>query len=457
MTTAANPSIVDIVTPDASSLRAVIGSVRQSEDNHRLRWAQGTVRASRESLSVLAKQASLGGVAILVARGASPSTVFAAVADEMARCVNAKNASVNRFERDELVVLALARLNSAMKNKPVVGERCPLEGDCIATRVLHTGCPARLDDSELQNASGSIAARLREMGLHCAVAVPIVVDGRVWGMAAVGSSGSDPLPTDTAACLCDFADLAGTALINAAARAELIASRARIAAAADEARRRVERDLHDGAQQRLIAVSLMVRLAEASLPPELANHKQQLSRIASELAGVTRDLQQISRGIHPAILSDGGLRPALKSLTRRSAVPVTLDLDIKHRLRDSVEVAAYYVVAEALTNAAKHAQASEVNVVARADDEELNLWIRDDGVGGAEARKGSGLIGLQDRVAVLGGRIELVSPAATGTSLHITIPLASAVGASTEQRTRPGYAVERGVDRQRERPERGAR
>jgi signal transduction histidine kinase len=202
-----------------------------------------------------------------------------------------------------------------------------------------------------------------------------------------------------------------------------MASRARVVAAADDARRRLERDLHDGAQQRLVALGLHLRIADESIPPELHEPKQQLSQITSELTDVSKDLQELSRGIHPAVLSQGGLTPALKTLARRSAVPVALDLVIERRLPDSVEVAAYYVVAESLTNADKHAEASEVNIGANTDDVNLHLSIRDDGIGGADTRKGSGLIGLKDRVEALGGDLQIVSNPGSGTSLDVTIPL----------------------------------
>jgi signal transduction histidine kinase len=255
--------------------------------------------------------------------------------------------------------------------------------------------------------------------------VPIIVDGRLWGAAIVGSWSPDPLPPDTEARMGDFADLVATAIANAATRAELIASRARIVAAADDARRRLERDLHDGAQQRLVSLGMQTRLAEASVPPQLDGLKRQLSLVVSGLTDVSADLQEISRGIHPAILSKGGLGPALKTLARRSVVPVTLDLAIDRRLPDSVEVGAYYIVAEALTNAAKHARASQVEVCADSGDDNLHLSICDDGIGGADMSTGSGLIGLKDRAEALGGRLSITSPAGSGTSLQVTIPLDS--------------------------------
>ncbi len=395
-------------------------------DQDKLQQAQAVAEASSDELSVLAaQQAALRRVATLVARGVSPPEMFSTVADEMAGCLRVNNASVNRFDGDEVVVLALSHLDPGMKNKPVVGERHTLEGDNIAMRVIQAGRSARLDSSDVQQAPGSIAARLREMGLRCTVAVPIVVEGQVWGMAAVGSSAPEPLPPDTEARIGDFADLVATAIANAATRAELIASRGRIVAAADDARRRLERDLHDGAQQRLVSLGLQTRLVEASVPPQLDGLKSQLARVVSGLTEVSVELQEISRGIHPAILSKGGLGPTLKTLARRSIVPVTLDLAIDRRLPDSVEVGAYYIVAEALTNAAKHARASQVELCANSRDDNLYLSIRDDGIGGAELGNGSGLIGLKDRAEALGGLMTITSPAGSGTSLHVTLPLNS--------------------------------
>jgi PAS domain S-box-containing protein len=383
------------------------------------------LQASRDELSVLAEQqAALRRVATLVARGTPPSELYSAVADEMARCLHAGNASVSSFDDDMVTVVAVAAVTPAIKRAPLVGERYPvLDGDNIATRVFHTGRPARLEGVEFQNAPGVIAEGLRRFGLRSTVGVPIIVDGRVWGMVALGWLRPEPLSPDTEARMSDFADLVGTAIANAATRAELIASRARIVAAADEGRRRLERDLHDGAQQRLVALGLQVRRAEASVPPGLQALEEQLGDIVSGLTGVTADLQEISRGIHPAILSKGGFGPALKTLARRSAIPVILDLTIDQRLQDSVEVGAYYVVSEALTNAAKHSRATQVAVSGQTRDHTLSLSIHDDGIGGADMGNGSGLVGLADRVEALGGRMRIKSPAGRGTSLEVTIPL----------------------------------
>jgi signal transduction histidine kinase len=259
--------------------------------------------------------------------------------------------------------------------------------------------------------------------MRSGVGAPIIVDEHLWGVTVVGSSGPDPLPPDTEERISDFAELVATALANAATRAELVASRARIVAAADDARRRLERDLHDGAQQRLVSLGLEARTAKGLVPRDQIELKQRLDELASGLTGVSTELQEISRGIHPAILSEGGLGPALKSLARRSAVPVSFQVAIERRLSDAVEIAAYYVVAEALTNAVKHAQASQVNVRAEIAEDTLCLSIQDDGIGGADLRKGSGLIGLKDRVEALGGHLKVTSEPGSGTSLDVAIRL----------------------------------
>jgi signal transduction histidine kinase len=287
--------------------------------------------------------------------------------------------------------------------------------------ILNTGAPARIDDFD--GADGETAERIRRLGIRSAVGAPIIVDGRMWGALVIGSARTAPLAAETEARIGDFADLVATAISNAETRAELTASRARIVTAGDQARRRFERDLHDGAQQRIVSLGLALRAVEGAIPAEHPQLRDQLSTVVDGLVGVSTELREISRGIHPAILSKGGLGPAIKTLARRSAVPVELDLNVDRRMPESVEVAAYYVVAEALTNAAKHAQASEVAVRAVADDAELHLTISDDGIGGAVAGGGSGLIGLKDRVAALAGDLAISSPLGSGTTLTAVIPL----------------------------------
>ena len=374
---------------------------------------------TRAALGVLAEQqAALRRVATLVARGASPSEVFEAVADEIARCLRVMHATVSRYDAEAFIPVAIYH-GDRLRKLPE-GLRLPLEGDNVAARV-RTGRTARMDSHD--NAAGVHAVRIRELGIRSAVGVPIIVDGSVWGAAIVGSSAPEPLPPDTEARIGDFADLLATAIANAATRAELIASRARIVAAADDARRRLERDLHDGAQQRLVALGLQLRLAETSVPAEQPSLREQLGELVSGITGVSAELREISHGIHPSILSKGGLGPALRTLARRSALPVDLDLGVDRRLPDSVEVGAYYVVSEALTNAAKHARATVVKVGVETDDAHLHLSIRDDGIGGADAAKGSGLIGLIDRVEALGGTMAISSRSGSGTALLVEIPL----------------------------------
>ena len=380
------------------------------------------LRASRDSLSVLAtQQAALRRVATHVARGASPSEVFAVVTEELARCLHVFNAGLLRFEPDGTGLVVAVQYVPGVKNMPVTGERIPLAGDDVGALVLRTGRAARIDNHD--NVSGPEAARIREDRIGSIVGVPVIVDGRLWGAAIVGSMLREPLAVDTEARIGDFADLVATAIANAATRDELIKSRGRIVAAADETRRRLERNLHDGAQQRAVSLGLQLRLAEQRVPPELSELTQQLSEIGSAVAELSEELREISHGLHPAALARAGLGPAIKALARRSTLPVTLDAAVPRRLPETVEVAAYYVVAEALTNAAKHAQASEVIVTVTDDAEVLNLQVRDNGVGGADFGNGSGLIGLKDRVEALGGQLAMSSPVGDGTSLTATIPL----------------------------------
>jgi signal transduction histidine kinase len=256
--------------------------------------------------------------------------------------------------------------------------------------------------------------------------VPISVGGRLWGVMVV-SSERGPLPASTEARLAGFTELAATAVANTEAQAALAASRARIVAVADQARSRIERDLHDGAQQRLVSLTLRLRTAQASLPREFA---AQLDHAAAEAAGALREVREIARGIHPAILAERGLAPTLKTLARRSPVPVELRVQVSGRLPEPVEVSAYYVIAEALTNAAKHARAAAVSVQIEVAGDVLRLEVRDDGAGGADFSRGTGLAGLKDRVEALGGRIFLDSPRGAGTSLRVELPLTAPTAAS---------------------------
>jgi PAS domain S-box-containing protein len=392
---------------------------RREQD--RLREAQRMVEASHAEVSALAEQqAALRRVATLVARGVDPSLVYPAAVAELSRALGIDNVALLRYESGEALVLLAARDDSGLTKLPI-GERIPLDDDNVAGIILNNAAPGRVDSFD--GASVRTAERMRRLGLRSAVGAPIIVDGRIWGALVVGSSRSERMHPETEARIGDFADLVATAISNAETRAELTASRARIVAAGDQARRRFERDLHDGAQQRIVSLGLELRAVEAQIPAEHDRLRDKLSNVVDGLVAVSTELQEISRGIHPAILSKGGLGPAIKTLARRSAVPVDLDLNVDRRLPESVEVAAYYVVAEALTNAAKHAQARGVEVAAVAGECELHLTISDDGVGGAVAGTGSGLIGLKDRVEALAGRLGISSPPGNGTTLTVTIPL----------------------------------
>jgi len=284
--------------------------------------------------------------------------------------------------------------------------------------VFETGHSGRVES--WAEATGPLAAAANEIGARSTVATPIMVEGRLWGLLGAATSLEEPLPPDAEARLVSFGELAATAIANAESRAALVASRARIVAAGDETRRRIERDLHDGTQQQLVSLLLDLRQLQAAAPPELAGG---LSRIAERVTGVFDQVREISHGIHPAILSERGLTPALKALARRSAVPVELDLRTGRRLPDHVEVAAYYAVSEALANTAKHARASVVHVELDTPDATLRLAIRDDGIGGADPARGSGLTGLRDRIEAVGGRLDVTSPADGGTTLLIKIPV----------------------------------
>jgi signal transduction histidine kinase len=366
------------------------------------------------------EQAALRRVATLVARGAAPEKVFAAVAGEVGRLLSVASAGMCRYESDGTFTI-VGSWGDLEADLPV-GSRCRLGGNNVATRVCETGGPVRID-SDAESSPVPLDGTIREAGMRSAVGTPVIVEGHLWGLVGLNSGVEQPLPADTEDRLASFTELVATAIANTESRAELMASRARIVAAADQTRRRIERDLHDGTQQQLVSLMLELRMAEATEPSEADELKAQLARTAHGLRGVLEDLQEISRGIHPAILSKGGLEPALRTLARRSALPVTLDLRAGRRLPEPVEVAAYYVVSEALANAAKHAQASAVHVELDAHDAALRLAIRDDGDGGADPAQGSGLIGLSDRIQALGGTFQVTSPPGGGTALLAEVPV----------------------------------
>jgi signal transduction histidine kinase len=380
------------------------------------------------------EQAALRRVATLVARAAPPEEIFGAVAAEVGRVLSVDVTVLARYDPDgtETTVGVWSRSGAL----PVaVGRRERVEGRNVTTAVFQTGRPARIDNYAAT--TGVIGDHSRAVGIRASAGAPISVEGRLWGVMIVASMGEVPLPADTEARLAGFTELVATAIANAEARAALAASRVRIVAAGDTARRHIERDLHDGAQQRLVSLALSLRAAQAAMPPQAGELTQALDGVASGLTEVLDELREIARGIHPAALAEGGLRPALKTLARRSAVPVRLDVGVERRLPESIELAAYYVVSEALTNTAKHAHATVADVRLAAGDGVLLVSVRDDGRGGADLAAGTGLVGVKDRVEALGGNISVHSPPGAGTTLEIAFPLAepSRQGAGDPQPT----------------------
>jgi GAF domain-containing protein len=385
--------------------------------------AVASAQARTSLRSFAEEQAALGRVATLVARAVPPEEVFAAVTAEAGRLLDADVTGMSRYDPDGTITLigTWARTGTAV---PIpVGTRFALGGHNTQTMVFQTGQPARIDD--FGEVTGQVAEPARKLlDARGSVSVPLRVEGGLWGIVSVMSA-RGPLPADTEVRLAHFAELASTALANAEVRDALAASRARIVAAADQARARIERDLHDGAQQRLVSLALRLRAAQAAMPPEVG---AQLDHAVAEAIGALDELHEIARGIHPAILAERGLAPALKALARRSPIPVDLQVQVNERLPEPVKVSAYYVIAEALTNAAKHARASVVSVQIEVAGDVLLLEVRDDGTGGAGFSRGTGLAGLKDRVEALGGRIFLDSPRGAGTSLRVELPLTASDG-----------------------------
>jgi signal transduction histidine kinase len=379
-----------------------------------------SLEEDRENLRRLAdEQAALRRVATLVARGRSPREIVEAVTREVGLISGADLARMERYEADGTITGVAGW--SWDEEELVVGTRIALEGASIAALVQETFGPVRIDSFEEE--SGPIAEEARALGIRSSVGCPIVVSGGLWGVIAASARSDVPFPVETESQMAEFTELVATAIANAQNEAELRASRTRIVTASDMARRQIERDLHDGVQQRLVSLALGLRTAASGIPPELDQVEEELGQVASGLTGVLDDLREISRGIHPAILAEGGLEPALKTLARRSAIPVDLDLRVGGRLPDRFEVAAYYSVSELLTNAAKHSQATVVRVEVETQDGTLQVSVHDDGVGGADLAHGTGLVGLRDRVEALGGTLVLSSPQGEGTSLRIELPL----------------------------------
>jgi PAS domain S-box-containing protein len=363
------------------------------------------------------EQAALRRIATLVAEGADARLIFDAVCEETGRLFGATSVNLAHFT-DDGFNLTIAGWSLRGVHVPT-GTRLPLDGDTINALVRATAAPGRYDSYE--HARGELATRLRQLGIRSEVGAPVVVDGQVWGALIAGTDEPQPLAIGTEDRLARFAELIATAVSNATARTQLLASRTRLVEATDEQRRRVVRDLHDGAQQRLIHAVMTLQLAHArdDAPPAL-------DRLVGEALDDTRaaieELRELARGLHPAILTHRGLAAAVDALADRAPVRVHVDIP-EQRYPPSVESAAYFIAAEALTNVAKYANATTARITATRSADSLQLTVADDGAGGATPSPGSGLSGLQDRVAALAGKLIIDSPPGAGTRIHAELPL----------------------------------
>ncbi|MGZ4270287.1 MAG: GAF domain-containing sensor histidine kinase [Solirubrobacteraceae bacterium] len=362
------------------------------------------------------EQAALRRVATLVARGAPRQAVFDAVCEETGRLLDATNVNLAHFSPEGLNVTMAGW--SVRGNHVPTGTRLPLEGETINVIIRRTGAPARVDSYE--GVEGELAALLRRLGVRCEVGAPVVVDGAVWGGLIAGSDELGQFPAGSEERVASFAELIGTAVSNATARAELLASRARIVAAADEGRRRLARDLHDGAQQRFVNAAISLQLARQRWATDPGGAREYLDRGLEETQAGIAELRELAAGMHPSILTNRGLRAAAEALADTSALSVSVDAPAA-RYDPGVEAAVYFVIAEALTNVVKHARASRAEVCVREDGGNLVVDVADDGVGGA-ALGAHGLGGLRDRVEALGGALTVSSPPGAGTTVHAAVP-----------------------------------
>lgn len=380
----------------------------------------GGQRVQSEMERLLGELAALRRVATLVARGVAPEDVFGAVAAEVSGLFGADVSAIVRFEHDR-VVTVLGDVGGPHE----AGARVTLDAGYVVDRVRETSCSARFDTQ--RPAAAEQGSLVRSLGVISAIASPIVVDGKLWGAVTVASQHGALSPTAERR-LTEFTELVATAVANAQTRDQLMASRARLVTAGDAARRRVVRDLHDGAQQRLVHTIVTLKLARHALR---SNPAEVESLLASALEHAERsnvELRELAHGILPASLTSGGVRPAIEALVGRLGLPVHMDVPTE-RFAPEVEASTYFIVAEALTNVVKHAQASAAEVRAHSDGGVLHVEVCDDGIGGA-ARDGHGLVGLADRAAALGGRLEVESPARGGTRVAATLPLCGERSAS---------------------------
>jgi signal transduction histidine kinase len=391
---------------------------RVSEFSDLVATAIANAQAREEVRRLADEQAALRRVATLVAEGAAPTRVFDAVTTEVAELLAAAQVALVRFEsRDEISILAQRGCDPAVVR---AGMRVPLDGDSVTARVRRTGRSARLEVGEFR--TGAIAEIARHVDVNVTVGAPIVVEGALWGAMAASWTGRGFPPPDAEERQAEFAQLLGTAIANAESRDQLKASRARVLTAGDEARRRVVRDLHDGAQQRLVHTIVMLKLARRALDEEPERAASLLAEALDVAEQANAELRELAHGILPAVLTRGGLRAGVNSLVSRLDLPVDVDVTAA-RLPPEIQASAYFIVAEALTNVIKHAQAARAQVTAAVGNGTLRVQVRDDGIGGADP-DGSGLVGLNDRVAALGGRLRIDSPPGGGTVLSAELPLA---------------------------------
>jgi signal transduction histidine kinase len=360
------------------------------------------------------EQAGLRRVATLVARESPPADVFAAVREEVGTLLGVEDTSILRYEDNETATV-VATSNDTLH----VGDRLSLEGESVTARVFRTGELVRLDDYSV--ASGELGGQMRDAGIRAAVGAPIVVEGSLWGVIVAATHRDEPLPTGGESRIAEFTELVATAISNVEAWSELAASRARIVAAADDERRRVVRDLHDGAQQRLVHTVVTLKMAQSALTGDAEGAEALVSEALDNAEQATEELRDLAHGLLPAVLTRGGLTAGVAGLARRAPVPVDIDVSVG-RLPGTIEATAYFVIAEALTNVAKHARANRAAVRARIEDDVLRIEVRDDGVGGVRS-DGSGLVGLRDRLAVLDGALRVDSRADSGTRVSADIPI----------------------------------
>jgi len=371
-------------------------------------------RLQRALQARLEEVEALRRVATLVARNGAPEEVLDLVTREVAQHLGADAAMTARFDGPQVATVlsdwAAPGLDAFGVNTPI-----GLDPGTVLEQVQRTGRPARTDSYE--ELDGAHAEEVREIGMHAGVGAPIVVDDELWGAVAAGSAGA-PFTADAEQRLHAFAELVGQAIANVDAREKLRESRARIVEAAGAARRKLERDLHDGAQQRLVGLAIQLRLLTRRLGADAG-----IEPCIQELLGALEELRDLARGLHPAVLSERGLVPALEALATRSPIPATVDATLAERLPEPQEVAFYFVAAEALANVAKYAGATHVEIRVRDTGGGAWLEIADDGVGGASPDGGSGLRGLRDRVEALGGRLRVESPPGVGTTVRAQLPL----------------------------------